>query len=91
MREHHDTLPSKVTVADITARVAETVYTVLPGTTTTICQLRMVNGYTVLGISDPTKFNQALGEQYAYEDAIKNCWPLEGYLLAERRFQSTNL
>ena len=94
MREHHDTLPSKVTVTDITARVTETVYSVLPGTTTTICHLRMVNGYTVLGTSacvDPTKFNQALGEQYAYEDAIKNCWPLEGYLLAERRFQSTNL
>jgi hypothetical protein len=92
MQEHHDTLPTSVTLNDIIARVTETIYSVLPGTTTTVCQLRMVNGYTVLGTSacvDPTKYNQALGEKYAYEDAINKCWPLEGYLLAERRYQST--
>jgi hypothetical protein len=92
MQEHIETLPSSVTLTDITARVIETIYSVLPGTTTTICQLRMVNNYTVLGTSacvDPTKYNQALGEKYAYEDAINKCWPLEGYLLAERRYQST--
>jgi hypothetical protein len=92
MQEHHDTLPTSVTLNDIIARVTKTIYSVLPGTTTTVCQLRMVNGYTVLGTSacvDPTKYNQALGEKYAYEDAINKCWPLEGYLLAERRYQST--
>lgn len=92
MQEQIETLPSSVTLTDITARVIETIYSVLPGTTTTICQLRMVNNYTVLGTSacvDPTKYNQALGEKYAYEDAINKCWPLEGYLLAERRYQST--
>jgi hypothetical protein len=92
MQEHIETLPTSVTLNDIIARVTETIYSVLPGTTTTVCQLRMVNGYTVLGTSacvDPTKYNQALGEKYAYEDAINKCWPLEGYLLAERRYQST--
>jgi hypothetical protein len=92
MQENPKTVPDSVTLNDITARVSETIYSVLPGTTTTICQLRMVNGYTVLGTSacvDPTKYNQALGEKYAYEDAINKCWPLEGYLLAERRYQST--
>lgn len=72
--------------------MASVIYTVLPDTTTTLCQLRMVNGYTILGTSacvDPTKYNQALGEKYAYEDAINKAWPLEGYLLAERRYQST--
>jgi hypothetical protein len=85
-------LPTAVTLQDIQARVASVVYTVLPDTTTTLCQLRMVNGYTILGTSacvDPTKYNQALGEKYAYEDAINKAWPLEGYLLAERRYQST--
>jgi len=31
---------------------------------------------------DPAKFNQALGEKYAYEDAINKMWELEGYLLS---------
>ena len=85
-------LPTAVSLNDIQARVASVIYTVLPGTTTTLCQLRMVNGYTIIGISacvDPTKYNQALGEKYAYEDAINKAWPLEGYLLAERRYQAT--
>jgi hypothetical protein len=85
-------LPTSVTLASIQQRVASTTYTVLPDTTTTLCQLRMANGYTILGTSacvDPTKYNQALGEKYAYEDAINKAWPLEGYLLAERRYQST--
>ena len=85
-------LPASVSLADIQARIAKVTYTVLAETTTTVCQLQMVNGYVVLGTSacvDPAKFNQALGEKYAYEDAINKCWPLEGYLLAERRYQST--
>jgi hypothetical protein len=85
-------LPTSVTLQDIQARVASVVYTVLPDTTTNLCQVRIVNGYTILGTSacvDPTKYNQALGEKYAYEDAINKAWPLEGYLLAERRYQST--
>lgn len=79
----------KVTLADIQAKVKKTVYTILPDTTTTICQLFMENGYVVLGTSacvDPKQFNKALGEMYAYEDAMNKCWPLEGYLLAEELF-----
>lgn len=81
----------KVTLADIQAKVKKTVYTILPDTTTTICQLFMENGYVVLGTSaciDPKQFNKALGETYAYEDAMNKCWPLEGYLLAEELFKS---
>lgn len=85
-------LPTAVTLADIQARIKSVTYTVLPGTTTTVCQLRMANDYIVLGTSacvDPSKFSQATGEKYAYEDAINKCWPLEGYLLAERRLQAS--
>jgi hypothetical protein len=51
----------------------------------------MQNGFTILGQSscvDPKEFNIALGEKYAYEDAIDKSWQLEGYLLAERRYQA---
>lgn len=87
-------LPNSVSLEGIQSRVKKTVYTVLPETTTTVCQLFMENGYVILGTAacvDPAKFNQALGEKYAYEDAINKAWPLEGYLLAEVRFQATKL
>jgi hypothetical protein len=85
-------LPTTVSLSDIQARVLKVTYTVLPDTTTTVCQLHMANGYVVLGTSacvDPKQFSQATGEKFAYEDAINKAWPLEGYLLAERRYQAT--
>lgn len=82
-------IPDKVSFPDMLKRIVKTVYTVLPDSTTTVCQLHMVNGYVVLGFSacvEPSNYNRALGEKYAYEDAINKLWPLEGYLLAELRY-----
>jgi hypothetical protein len=89
---HPETINHRTSVSlnDIQSKIQKTVYTVLPDTTTTVCQLIMKNGYVVLGTSacvDPAKFNKALGEKYAYEDAINKAWPLEGYLLAEEIFR----
>jgi len=80
----------KVTLNDIMDKIADTTYVCLPDGRTTVCQLTMENGYTVNGFSacaDPTEFNKALGEKYAYEDAINKVWPLEGYLLAEKLYR----
>lgn len=52
-----------------------------------ICLLVVDNGYTVIGKSAPAdarNFNRELGRRLAYEDAIRQLWPLEGYLLRER-------
>lgn len=90
MDQHETKKRTSVSLNDIEAKVTRTVFSVLPDTTTTICQLFMENGYVVLGTSacvDKTKYNQALGEKFAYEDAINKAWPLEGYLLAEEIFQ----
>ena len=91
MIEHQENLPTSVTLNGMLEKVDKTVYTVLPDTTTTVCQLFMKNGYVVIGTSacvDHSKYNQAIGEKFAYENAIDELWPLEGYLLAERRFLS---
>lgn len=87
-----ETIQHRTTVSlnDIQAKVKKTTYTILPDTTTTVCQLHMENGYVILGTSacvDPAKFNKATGEKFAYEDAINKAWPLEGYLLAEEIFR----
>lgn len=53
----------------------------------TVCILVMVNGFTVIGKSAPASsenFDPEKGKRFAYEDAIKQLWPLEGYALRER-------
>ncbi len=53
----------------------------------TICILVMRNGFTVIGKSapaSPENFDPEKGKRFAYEDAIKQLWPLEGYALRER-------
>lgn len=52
-----------------------------------ICLLVMSNGFTIVGKSAPASaenFNAELGRKLAYEDAIGQLWPLEGYQLRTR-------
>lgn len=52
-----------------------------------ICVLVMKNGFTVLGKSapaSPENFNADLGKQYAYEDALRQLWPLMGFALRDK-------
>lgn len=53
----------------------------------TLCVLVMQNGFMVIGKSataSPENFDPEKGKRFAYEDAIKQLWPLEGYALRER-------
>ena len=52
----------------------------------TICVLEMENGFFVVGESAPASaanFNADLGRKFAYENAIRQLWKLEGYALRE--------
>lgn len=84
-------IPSQLTTADIQAKVKNTTYALMSDLRTTVCQITLENGYTVIGTSscvDPKNYSRALGENYAYEDAFSKIWPLEGYLLRQRRFEA---
>jgi len=53
----------------------------------TICYLTLENGFIVTGQSacaDPRNYNEVLGKKIAYDNAFREVWPLEGYLLKER-------
>jgi len=53
----------------------------------TLCVLVMQNGFTLIGKSapaSPENFDAEKGRLFAYEDAIKQLWPLEGYALREK-------
>jgi len=52
-----------------------------------ICILVMRNGFTVIGKSapaSPENFNAELGQKLAYEDAVRQLWPLMGFALRDK-------
>lgn len=67
-------------------------FSVVPGTTTTMCVARLPNGYIVgrgeYTCADPANYDKELGEKYAKEltvaGATNQLWLLEGYVLASK-------
>lgn len=57
----------------------------------TICVLVLKNGFTVTGESacaSPENFDAELGRKVARANAVAKIWPLEGYLLKQRLFDT---
>ena len=56
----------------------------------TICILTVENGFTFIGKSaaaSPANYNEDIGDKIAYEDAFRQIWSHEGYLLKEKLFR----
>lgn len=71
----------------IDAVIVEEDYHVFPGTTLTVCCLKLRNGFTVTGESaaaSPSNFNEEIGRKIARTNAREKIWALEGYLLREK-------
>ena len=52
-----------------------------------ICIVVMSNGFTIIGKSapaSPANFNADFGRKLAYEDCIRQLWPLMGFSLRDR-------
>lgn len=52
----------------------------------THCIIILENGFKVDGISaciDPTRYDEQIGRECAYEEAYNKIWELEGYLLRQ--------
>jgi hypothetical protein len=80
--------PHRVALAAIKDRMVDVEY-LHPKSTPhmTIAVVTMYNGWVVLGKSapaDPKNFDLLTGKTFAYEDAIRQLWQLEGYLLREK-------
>lgn len=71
----------------INAEIVTEQFHVFPGTVLTICALTLRNGFQVVGKSAPVStenFDEELGRKIAREDARRQIWALEGYLLRTR-------
>jgi len=76
----------RVTPDSIDLKIVGEQYYVFPGTTVTVCALKLENGFVVVGQSaaaSKDNFNEHLGAKIARADAREKIWPLEGYLLRE--------
>ena len=63
-------------------------YHIFPGTTVTVCLLKLYNGHTVLGYSacvHKEDFDLDKGKQVARIKAVQEIWALEEYLEANRK------
>lgn len=77
----------RLSPADIDAAIAAEDYYVFPGTTVTVAALTLRNGFVVIGESaavSPENFDAELGKKIARDDAVRQIWALEGYLLREK-------
>lgn len=80
-------MENQITLDSIKSKIAGECYIVLPDGRTTVCMLSMKNGYTIKGMSACMKasnFNIDVGRLEAYEDAVRQIWQFEDYLLAEK-------
>lgn len=74
----------RLTPAHLDAQIVGEDYHVFPGTTSTVCALKLRNGFVVIGTSaaaSPENFDQAIGRRIARDNARNQIWALEGYVL----------
>lgn len=81
----------RVTEDGIKAKIAHVVYQEVAsyGTSAlgTLCVITMKNGWISTGFSapaDPRNYDPEVGKRYAYDNAFKPLWQLEGYLLRDQ-------
>lgn len=77
----------KVTKESIEARINSVSY--LQHDHLTVCIIQMKNDFRVVGTAAPASienFDPEVGKRYAYEDAFKQIWKFEGYLLCEEKY-----
>ena len=76
---------ARITPEQIDALIVSEAYHVFEGTMTTICCLKLSNGFNVIGDSScvsAENFDAGIGRERARDKARDQVWMLEGYVLA---------
>jgi len=84
-------MKNKLTLKDIESKITNKTFTRLPSQKSLICELTLINGFTVRGeasVVDIDNYEQEVGEKISYENAIHKIWQVEGYLLQEKLYNN---
>ncbi len=76
----------RVTLDDLKATVVDVEY--IERGVLNVAILRLVNGFWLVGKSapvDPDNYDAAYGRQLAYDDALRQAWPLAAFAHLEAR------
>ena len=79
----------RLTPACIDGVIVSETFTVLPSGKVMVCELTLKNGFTVRGEASTVSkenFDHEIGQKISRENARKQIWQLEGYLLQEKLF-----
>ena len=74
------------TVDSIKAKIDTVLYMRDSYTAFTVCKIGMKNGFQFVGTSgaaSPKNYNKEIGDKIAYDNAFKQIWSHEGYVLKE--------
>lgn len=80
----------RITTDHVNSRIVGESYTTLPSGKVMVCELTLVNGFTVRGeaaVVSRANFNYEIGQRVSRENAVNRIWELEGYLLQEKLYQ----
>lgn len=84
---------NKVTLERIHAKIVSETYTRLPSGKVLVCELILENGFSVRGeaaVVDVANFDEDIGRKISKENAVKQIWQIEGYLLQEELYKKGN-
>lgn len=89
LKDIEDSIACKyeLTAADAVTGKSPPLPVVPPLLLLSMCIVVLTNGFTVIGKSAPASaenFNAELGRKLAYEDAVRQIWPLMGFALRDR-------
>ena len=79
-----------LTPDDINSLVDKVRYSILPSGKTMMCEMTLINGFTLLGeysCVNLVNFDEVTGKSISYEDAWKKIWPLESYLMQQKTYE----
>lgn len=80
----------RITIEMAEQQIRDVTYTTLPDGRTTICQLTLKSGFTVLGKSScvaVVNYNPEIGQGVSYGDALDRLLELEAYRLMHEAAQ----
>jgi hypothetical protein len=74
--------------------IASKTFTKLPSGKVMVCEITLVNGFTLRGDAatvSKENFDVEIGEKISFANARDKIWELEGYLLQQRLFEAEKL